>query len=259
MFLGWYDPDKKIPARYKLADALERYARKFGRPAQTCITSPEDAAELEADKETPAMPVRGVGFIPRYTFYVGIDDVAEEVVRPVAGKLPGAKERKSVRRKMPTGDSGAPEMTVAAKTRRKPGSTATTIPEPKLTAARTVTDAALKPKAKRARTVTEAKSEPTPAKTVQPVKPGAKRATTDLPKKDAAKRSATAPKVNAEVTDSKAEEGAKRGAKPATTDPGLKRAVKRATTEQEVKPRTKRAIADPGLKLRAKPTKTLRD
>ena len=125
MFLGWYDPDKKTPARYKLEDALERYARKFGRPAQTCITSPEDAAELEADKEAPTMPVRGVGFIPRYTFYVGIDDVAEEVVRPVAGNLPGAAERKSVRRRMPSVDSGHPDMTVVAKTRRRTGSKAT--------------------------------------------------------------------------------------------------------------------------------------
>lgn len=84
MFLGWYDPDKKLPARYKLEDALERYVRKFGRPAITCMTSPQDAAELAADGDAPALPVRGVGFIPRYTFYVGVDDDPEEMLRTAA-------------------------------------------------------------------------------------------------------------------------------------------------------------------------------
>ncbi len=84
MFLGWYDPDKKTPARLKLEDALERYARKFGRPAEACLTSPEDAAELAADREAPALPTRGVVFIPRFTFYVGVDIAPEAVVKLAA-------------------------------------------------------------------------------------------------------------------------------------------------------------------------------
>ncbi len=84
MFLGWYDPDKKTPARFKLEDALERYARKFGRPAAACLTSPEDAAELAADKEAPKLPVRGVVYIPRFTFYVGIDDGPDGALRLAA-------------------------------------------------------------------------------------------------------------------------------------------------------------------------------
>lgn len=84
MFLGWYDPDKKTPARFKLADALERYARKFGRPAAACLTSPEDAAELAADTEAPGVPIRGVVYIPRFTFYVGVDAEPESLLRPAA-------------------------------------------------------------------------------------------------------------------------------------------------------------------------------
>ena len=74
MFLGWYDPDKKYPTWAKLADALARYEEKFGAPAATCLTSVADAQELAADPKAPALPVRGVTFIPRHTFYVGIED-----------------------------------------------------------------------------------------------------------------------------------------------------------------------------------------
>ena len=114
---------------------------------------------LEADKEAPAMPVRGVGFIPRYTFYVGIDDVAEEVVRPVAGNLPGAAERKSVRRKEPTVRFGAPqEMTAVAKTRRRTAVHGVPAPNPNPSATPTSTGPEPKAKSKRAKTVPVAKS-----------------------------------------------------------------------------------------------------
>ena len=76
MFLGWYDPDKKYPTRRKLSDALDRYAEKFGMSAETCLTSVADAAELAADPLAPDLPVRGVAYIPRHTFYVGVDDFA---------------------------------------------------------------------------------------------------------------------------------------------------------------------------------------
>ena len=74
MFLGWYDPDKKKPAREKLAEAVERYAEKFGAAPETCLTSVADAEELGADKKAPSLPVRGVNYIPRWTFYVGVED-----------------------------------------------------------------------------------------------------------------------------------------------------------------------------------------
>jgi hypothetical protein len=74
MFLGWYDPAKRHPTRLKLAEAMERYAEKFGEPAQACLTSFADAAELAADPKSPDLPVRGVDCVPRYTYYVGVED-----------------------------------------------------------------------------------------------------------------------------------------------------------------------------------------
>ena len=79
MFLGWYDPDKKKPAREKLAEAIERYVEKFGAAPETCLTSAADAAELTADRKAPDLPVRGVTFIPRFTFYVGVEDAPAEL------------------------------------------------------------------------------------------------------------------------------------------------------------------------------------
>lgn len=76
MFLGWYDPDKKHPARLKLMEAMDRYAEKFGEPAKACVTSVADAAELAADPKAPDLPVRGADYVPRYTFYVGVEDPA---------------------------------------------------------------------------------------------------------------------------------------------------------------------------------------
>jgi hypothetical protein len=74
MFLGWYDPDKKYPTRAKLVDALDRYAEKFGTAAEVCLTNPADAAELAGDPKAPVLPVRAVAYIPRFTYYVGVED-----------------------------------------------------------------------------------------------------------------------------------------------------------------------------------------
>ena len=77
MFLGWYDPDRKKPARAKLADAIERYKEKFGRTPLVCLTSPQDAAELaEPSRKFPGQPpvsVQARGYIARWTFYIGED------------------------------------------------------------------------------------------------------------------------------------------------------------------------------------------
>ena len=74
MYLGWYDPEKKKPARLKLEEAIERYVEKFGLPPVTCLTNDAEAAELAADPKAPDLPTRGVAFIPRHTFYVGFDE-----------------------------------------------------------------------------------------------------------------------------------------------------------------------------------------
>lgn len=78
MFLGWYDPDRKKPARQKLAEAVERYVEKFGAAPALCLTNPIDAAELETPTKAfptpPALPVEAAAYVPRWTFYVGEPD-----------------------------------------------------------------------------------------------------------------------------------------------------------------------------------------
>ena len=80
MFLGWYDPDKKKPARHKVEEAIERYVEKFGGAPEAILTSVADAAELTADTKAPELVVKGVNFIPRFTFYVGVEDAPVELV-----------------------------------------------------------------------------------------------------------------------------------------------------------------------------------
>jgi hypothetical protein len=81
MFLGWYDPDKKKPARAKLAAAIERYEQKFGRTPRYCLTSPQDATALaEPSRTFPGeLPVKvgARGYIARWTFYIGEEVEAE--------------------------------------------------------------------------------------------------------------------------------------------------------------------------------------
>ena len=75
MFLGWFDPEKKKPARLKLAEAIARHIAKFGAAPELCLVNPADADELAADPKAPAIALRIVEFLPRSTFYVGVDDV----------------------------------------------------------------------------------------------------------------------------------------------------------------------------------------
>lgn len=84
MFLGWYDPEKKKPARDKLEEAIERYEEKFGGPPAAVLTSVAEAEELLNDKKAPAILVRGVNYIPRFTFYVGIDELPGEELAEAA-------------------------------------------------------------------------------------------------------------------------------------------------------------------------------
>jgi len=77
MFLGWYDSDRKKPARAKLAEAIERYMEKFGRSPRFCLTSAQDAAELaEPSRKFPGelpVSVQARSYIGRWTFYIGED------------------------------------------------------------------------------------------------------------------------------------------------------------------------------------------
>lgn len=84
MFLGWYDAEKKKPARRKVAEAVERYIEKFGAAPATCLTSLAEAEELAADKKAPDLTIQGVSYIPRYTFYVGESDEPEELLADAA-------------------------------------------------------------------------------------------------------------------------------------------------------------------------------
>jgi hypothetical protein len=84
MFLGWYDPEKKKPARRKLEEAIERYEEKFSSLPEAVLTSVADAEELATDKKAPDILIRGVNYIPRFTFYVGIDELPGEEVDEAA-------------------------------------------------------------------------------------------------------------------------------------------------------------------------------
>jgi hypothetical protein len=87
MYLGWYDPDRKKPARAKLAEAIERYEEKFGRTPRFCLTSPQDAVDLaEPSRKFPDAPpvsIQARGYIARWTFYIG-EEAAEPAERAAA-------------------------------------------------------------------------------------------------------------------------------------------------------------------------------
>lgn len=80
MFLGWYDPDRKKPARAKLAEAMERYEEKFGVEPELVLTNPTDAADLLTATRTfpgdPPLPIRQAPWIARWTYYVGAEEDA---------------------------------------------------------------------------------------------------------------------------------------------------------------------------------------
>lgn len=77
MFLGWYDPDKKKPARDKVREAMDRYREKFGIAAVVCQTGRDAAAELLTDPAAPDIDYIPREFIPRNTFYVGREEDEE--------------------------------------------------------------------------------------------------------------------------------------------------------------------------------------
>lgn len=75
MYLGWYDADRRTTVERKITDAIARYVEKFGADPEVVLVGPHDVAEARA--AITAVIVREVGFIPRSTFYVGVDDELE--------------------------------------------------------------------------------------------------------------------------------------------------------------------------------------
>ena len=80
-YLGWYDTDKRRLPAAKLGDAVARYRAKFGGEPAVCLCHPTEAAELASQAwhgaDVPDLEIRAATFIPRFTFYVGIDDSGE--------------------------------------------------------------------------------------------------------------------------------------------------------------------------------------
>ena len=70
MFLGWHDPDKKYPTILKVTQAIHRYQAKFEADPETVLCNPAHETEL-ADL---SYVVRTVNYIPRDTFYIGIEE-----------------------------------------------------------------------------------------------------------------------------------------------------------------------------------------
>ena len=74
MYLGWYDPDKKKAAGRKLADAIARYERKWGKAPKVALMNAGDVTQLTEDT---GVEVRAAAHVAPNTFFVGDDDDVE--------------------------------------------------------------------------------------------------------------------------------------------------------------------------------------
>ena len=74
MYLGWYDPDKKKAAGSKLADAIARYERKWGKAPSVALMNAGDVIQLTDDV---GVEVRAAAHVAPNTFFVGDDDDVE--------------------------------------------------------------------------------------------------------------------------------------------------------------------------------------
>ena len=75
MYLGWYDPDKKKKPAKKLADAIARYERKWGRTPSVALMNATDVSQLT---EETGVEVRVAHHVAPNTFFVGEDEPADE-------------------------------------------------------------------------------------------------------------------------------------------------------------------------------------
>jgi hypothetical protein len=81
MFVGWHDPDKKTSTRAKVAAALVRYIEKFDDTPTMLMCNPSDWEQHEQERakgiggaQPLNLTVKTVHFIPRHTFYVGVEE-----------------------------------------------------------------------------------------------------------------------------------------------------------------------------------------
>ena len=85
MLLGWHDPDKKYPVRCKVRDAMDRYVEKFGVEPTTLLMNPSDWERFEQERAAGVLGTAPLNlavetrvFLPRNTFYIGIEDAPED-------------------------------------------------------------------------------------------------------------------------------------------------------------------------------------
>jgi hypothetical protein len=69
MWYGYFDRDRRIPARAKLDAAIAEYVAQYGCNPTVCLTSFADADALE--REGATLPVRRSTFLYGGSFYVG--------------------------------------------------------------------------------------------------------------------------------------------------------------------------------------------
>jgi hypothetical protein len=75
MFLGWYDPDRKKPARAKLAEAYCTLSRKVW--PNTALLPDESTRRRGTGGAVPKVPgeppvsIQARNYIARWTFYIG--------------------------------------------------------------------------------------------------------------------------------------------------------------------------------------------
>ena len=68
MYLGWYDPDKKITAEMKIKQARQRYIERWGTEPTVVLVNANDVCEVEG------LEVRVTRSVAPNTFFVGTDE-----------------------------------------------------------------------------------------------------------------------------------------------------------------------------------------
>ena len=68
-YVGWHDASRRVKPARKLAEAMELYVEKRGRPADICLTSPGEALELAGN--VPGVLVQGRSYMEFGKYYVG--------------------------------------------------------------------------------------------------------------------------------------------------------------------------------------------
>lgn len=81
-YLMWFDDNPKIPARQKINEAIAAYQRRFKTRPNVVLVSEGDNGVLNDPTETvehDGVQVRGVSFVRRNNFWVGLEkDTAQK-------------------------------------------------------------------------------------------------------------------------------------------------------------------------------------